>query len=373
MLPFTREELAAAIDDGRVTARRHPSLPLTIYNYSPAVQYSQRWDEITLTCRGLILDDDFNIIARPWRKFFNLGQVDLPIQLTDPVEVMDKADGSLGILYPDGDGYAVATRGSFTSDQAIHASKVWKEKYDGLHPMGGVTPLFEIIYPENRIVLNYDGMDDLILLGAVTNDGYYQGPQHAKSQFFMYVDGVMTFTEWPGPVVEVFNYANISEALAHTDRPNAEGYVIRSHNFLVKLKQPDYLDLHRIVTNLTPKTVWERLRDGRTVADICGDMPDEFHSMVRGYADPILKRYEERAQEIMDGFWEARGRVVAKSSHTPEAIPRAEFAKVFSKHKDSGYYFAMLDGKTDRVMTNLWNELKPKETSLGEIKDSLHV
>ena len=160
MLPFTPEALQAAVRDGQVTERYHPTLPLRIYNYSAEVQYSNRWNDVTLNCRGLILDEDYNIVARPWKKFFNLGQVDLPIQLTDSVEIMDKADGSLGILYPvvHPDGFdvnwAIATRGSFASEQAIHATAVWNDKYSHLLPEAGLTFLYEIVYPANRIVLN---------------------------------------------------------------------------------------------------------------------------------------------------------------------------------------------------------------------------
>lgn len=59
MLPFTVSELEAAVENGDVTKRSHPDLPLFIYNYSPEVQYSKKWNSVTLNCRGLILDDNY--------------------------------------------------------------------------------------------------------------------------------------------------------------------------------------------------------------------------------------------------------------------------------------------------------------------------
>ena len=365
MLPFTLDELNTAIADGRVTERQHPTLPLYIYNYSPEVQYSQKWDDVTLNCRGLILEEAGNIVARPWKKFFNLGQVNLPIQFDDPVEVMDKADGSLGILYPQvhPEGFdvtwAIATRGSFSSEQAQHATAVWKAKYgDILMPMFGYTLLFEIIYSGNRIVLDYGDMDDLILLGAVENaTGYYLGPREAEGLF---TDrNTKGFAFWTGPVVEVMPYKSISEALGHTDRKNAEGFVIRSHNFMVKLKQPDYLELHRLVTNASPRTVWEQLKAGKSKSQIVSAFPDEFHDYIAGMIDPLNDQFDARGREIMNDFFDVVNDVASRTGlMVNEPQFRKVFAKNVAKHPDRKYMFLLLDERSIRDV--LWSELRPK-------------
>jgi RNA ligase len=373
-LPFALYELHGAVNAGRVTARRHPTLPYTIYNYSPEIQFSNDWDDVTLNCRGLILDDDFNIVARPWRKFFNLGQVNLPVQFDTPVEVMDKVDGSLGILYPEiiendvifDIHWKVATRGSFESDQAIFATKLYKDKYSEYDPLPGYTMLFEIIFPSNRIVLDYGDMEDLILLGAVENaTGYYVGPHQAS--YLWTKRGPRRETIWPGPVVDVMPFNTISDALGQTDRPNAEGYVIRAHNFIVKIKQPDYLELHRLVTNASPKTVWEQLRQGKSKSEIVSAFPDEFHGYVGSMIDPLLEAFDKRVDEIMDGYQKAYQAVFPKPP-APVALPsRKDFAQAFAKHKDRKYYFLLLDNRSIRDV--LWVELKPTDTG-GRNADS---
>lgn len=368
MLPFTKDELAKAVEDGLVTARRHPSLPYTIYNYSPEVQYSNRWNDITLNCRGLILDKDFNIIARPWKKFFNLGQVDLPIQFDTPVEVMDKVDGSLGILYPivhpDGlDVYwGVATRGSFESPQAIEATKLYAEKYGNFDPLPEYTMLFEIVLPWNRIVLDYGDTEDLVLLGAVNNEtGYYISPTVAR--YLWTQRGFVTPqpAAWPGPVVEVMPYKSIGEALSYTDRPNAEGFVIRSHNFMVKLKQADYLSLHKLVTNASPKTVWEQLKAGKSKSEIVSAFPDEFHEYVESMIDPLVEAYESRLQEILADYSMAVARVEdkARAGEGMDFPERKAYALEFKKSKNAKYFFSLLDGRG--ISEILWSELRPRE------------
>ena len=373
MLPFTPEELRDAVNSGRVTCREHPTLPLYIYNYAPDVQFTNSWDDVTLNCRGLILDNHFNIVARPWKKFFNLGQVNLPIQFDTPVEVMDKADGSLGILYPniiDGPEafdvhWGIATRGSFASDQAAHATVLWNQRYSRLDPLPGYTMLFEIIYPANRIVLNYGGVDDLMLLGAVQNEtGYYIGPNEAKYMWTLRggSSGNPYAFAWPGPVVEVMPYNSISEALAHTDRPNAEGYVIRSHNFMVKIKQPDYLDLHKLVTNASPKTVWEKLRDGKSRSEIVSAFPDEFHDYIASMVDPLIEAYDSRLTQILDNYGAAKYRVDLTCRTIGREPSRKDYASVFSKSQDAKFYFLLLDNKPIREV--LWSSLKPKESAI---------
>ena len=345
-LSFSAEELLLAVEDGRVTRRHHDYYPYSIYNYSDEVTFSNHWDKITRACRGLILkDSDFSIVARPWEKFFNLGQMAMEIQPDDPCEVMDKADGSLGILYPLPSGsYAISTRGSFHSEQAEHATGVWNDFYKDFNKavqQSGMTYLFEIIYPENQIVLDYGDTDDLMLLGAVqTATGYYYGPREAKA-----------FIGWDGPVVEVFPYKSISEALAHTDRDNAEGFVLRSHNYLVKIKQPDYIDKHRLRFHMTPKNIWAELVAGTDLVDMVKILPDEFQQVILEIGNKIIKDYVAIAMEISIE-WE-------QVKHIKD---RKELAAAVQDKKHRAALFSIADNKD--YSAYIWKLVKPKKDDL---------
>ena len=61
-------------EDGWLIKQTHPTLDLTIWNYSPKVQYEKLWDDITLQCRGLVTDNEGNVVARPFKKFFNIEE-----------------------------------------------------------------------------------------------------------------------------------------------------------------------------------------------------------------------------------------------------------------------------------------------------------
>src|ERR1035441_5320121 len=73
MSQFDRERLDALVADGWLRSQRHPHADLWIYNYTEKTQYESHWTPETLVCRGLILDQVGNVVARPFSKFFNYG------------------------------------------------------------------------------------------------------------------------------------------------------------------------------------------------------------------------------------------------------------------------------------------------------------
>lgn len=360
-LGFTLLELGKAVDDGDVRAQTHPEFPeLSIFNYTEEVQYRNKWNNITLQCRGLIINTITGaVVARPWEKFFNFGQRDNRIDSDAPVEVTDKMDGSLGILYlrPDNK-WAIATRGSFASEQAIHATNLLNTLYKdfivdwlGEYWLQRNTYLFEIIYPDNRIVVNYGQMDDLVLLGAVDMKyGTYYGPQSAGAQI-----------AWQGPVTESWNYERFVDALSFGDREGKEGVVIRSGRNIVKLKQADYVELHRIVTNLSPKTIWEMMVRGETASTIAAPLPDEFHTYVNDIVDELRIQFSDIKIAASIEFAQIRGKLWKGEGET---VSRRAWAEEIKKAKYPSILFMMLDDKTAEAEDHIWKMIKPR----GDVK-----
>lgn len=364
-LGFTWEDLRDSHRAGDVRMQVHPEFErLTIWNYTEETQYRNKWNKVTLACRGLILDHlTGEVVARPWEKFFNFGQMDNRIESNAPVEVSDKMDGSLGILYEHPKyNYAIATRGSFASEQALEGTAMlhgmYRQDFANFEvAVDNFTFLFEIIYPQNRIVVNYGDQRDLVLLGAVNKrHGYYLGPQEAQGTLL-----------WTGPVTEVWHYDRFVDALSAPDRKGKEGYVIRSGTNIVKLKQADYVELHRIVTNLSPKTVWEMLGAGKTAADICADIPDEFHK----YVEDIEESLNQQASDIYNEVNLAFIDILLDTGCTYDATPamsRRKFAEHAKKKGDlAKYLFLMLD-KRD-VRAEIWKHIKPRGDVKSLVKD----
>ena len=332
-------ELASAVENGHVRVQRHPSRPYEIYNYTEACQYAGAWTPVTLACRGLIVSEGV-VLARPYVKFFNHSEGHAPALRPDaPVAVTDKADGSLGIIFRDGDEWAVATRGSFASEQARHATAVLRDRYAGFDPPAGLTVLVEIVYPENRIVLNYGGLDDLILLGAV---------DIATGRSF----GPAAVPQWPGPVVDSFGYATLAEALAAPPRDGREGLVVHltDTDERVKIKYADYVRLHRLVTGLTARTVWEVLVSGGDLDALTEPLPDEFHAWVTGVEAGLTGAVAELALAVEAEF-------AAIVADLPDGWGRREFAARAVRSEHRAALFLRLDDKDYRP--GLWQLVRP--------------
>lgn len=345
MDPDALEEMAS---QGYVSRRSHPDDPnLYVLNYTHSCQYDRAWNDVTRQCRGLIVrgeGGDAEIIARPWPKFFNYGEHEVDISPTAPARVQDKYDGSLGILYPAPDGkHAIATRGSFDSEQALHATAIWRERYEGLMIIPQVwTYLFEIVYPANRIVVDYGELDDIVLLDVLS---IYTGLPMTKTQH----------TLWPGPVAHTLEYASLAEALEHEETANSEGFVVSyPDGTKLKIKHEDYVRLHRIVTGLNEKTVWEHLRAGRPLAELLEPLPDEFRVWAEEVATDLWEAHRRTLRQAMEDFR------YTKSLVEPTTDPREyrkRFAALAVKTDVPAYLFSLLDGKD--ISDDIWRSMKP--------------
>src|SRR5699024_8529483 len=266
--------LAEEVNAGYITMRHHPDDPeLVIYNYTDKTQFDNHWTNETMHSRGLVVREG-EIVARGWKKFFNYGQVGAPsIGPDEPVAALDKIDGSLGIPYvaPDGQ-WAIATRGSFASEQAQWATDWlrsnlgayrWVEAWTGAQ---GAWPLFEIVYPENRIVVEYD-FEGLVHLGnADMRTGLAAKP----------------FPHWPGRAAEALASGSFRQVLDLPDRKGKEGMVvIAADGEMVKIKQQEYLELHRIVTGLSELALWRAWCEDRH-PELIESLPDEWQEWAFG-------------------------------------------------------------------------------------------
>lgn len=334
--------LEAAIRDGYVRQQSHPEWPdrLFILNYTEKAAYEGYWSHVTLTCRGLIYDAETReVLARPFAKFFNHGQEGMGYDLDAPIlGAWDKADGSLGIGYERPDGvFALATRGSFVSEQAVQGTEFLHEAYGKQSWVG--TPLFEIIYPDNRIVLDYHGFAGLVYLGRVDKETGALQPPAAMN---VYTEG----PPFPIRYAQPLPVATMREALSFPPRENAEGMVVWFNpTTAVKIKQDDYVALHKIVTGLSRKEVWRQMVAG-TFDEWAAKLPDEFYH----WADAVEEELSGDANDIVR-WANARFGIVwhrVFGDETPRELTsdeRRAFAMVAKDDEAKQYLFAQLDGR----------------------------
>jgi len=259
-----------------VKVQTHPEFGYKIYSYSKMCAIDHVWNEATEQCRGLITDADGNIIARPFRKFYNIEELPdknvIPNEL--PEKIYDKIDGSLGILYWDKHCHPhISTIGSFTSNQAEWATKFLvnhildidhecelrdklleyhfseDDDYDVLDSVK-YTLLFEIVYPDDRHVVDYNGEKSLTLLAIINNETGEEIDPESLSEYFDVVKSYSVTKDWE-KIRDMYN------------GDNAEGFVVKfKNNFRLKLKYEQWFRKNFIANGLSKKRVVEFITGG---------------------------------------------------------------------------------------------------------------
>lgn len=340
---FDRDLFDQMVFDGFIRVKAHPTEDLAIANYAEKTAYEKNWNHATLQCRGLIYSPETGeIVARPFPKFFNVGEYGPEfVWPNESVVVTDKMDGSLGILYqlPSDGSYAIATRGSFASDQAIKATEILHAKHaHDFWPQDGFSYMFEILFPSNRIVLDYGDKEDVVLLAAIGNEtGNVYSP--------------LSVLEWQGESTKVFDAMSLAEALAIPPRPNAEGVVIRFESgLMVKCKQEDYVRAHAVVTGCTNRSIWETLSKGESLPEKASFMPDEFHAW-------MIKT----AQEIKGEAWRWRECAMSEFRKLFRTVDqdRKQFAALASQSEFRAALFKLYDGQSIDELA--WKAVRPVE------------
>ena len=271
------------LEKGLVVKNNHPTLPISIWNYSRKCQYDNKWDEITKQCRGLILDQEGNVIAKGFDKFFNIEEHKPDEIPNEPFEVFEKLDGSLGILFWYEGKWILTSKGSLTTEQEIKGKEILDSKYN-VHPIPkGYTTLVEIIYPQNRIVCNYGDDVSLVVLSMISN---------ASGKELEYNSLKLIGEETNMPLVKVYDGISDYKTLKSMIDKDREGYVVKFINgFRIKVKGEEYVRLHKILTEFSNVDIWEYLKDGRDVNELLDRVPDEFDIWVKSTIRDIKYGY----------------------------------------------------------------------------------
>jgi RNA ligase len=329
--------------NGLLTKNKHPKFDLFIWNYTPKTQYESLWDNVTLSCRGLVTDNDGNIIALSFTKFFNIEEG--KFEPTEKFEVWEKMDGSLGIVFWYEGQWVVATRGSFTSDQSIKAKELLK-KYNTDIMFRHLTFCFEVLYKNNQIVVDYGDYEGLVLLGTFDTAGKEYD--------------IEMWGEYGFDVVKKYDGIKDYKELKEMVKNDQEGFVVKfSNGDRIKVKGIEYLRLHKIMTNVTTTGIWEYLKNGEDVLDLLKDVPDESYNKIKSYVKDLKYGFfqiSEYCGKSHDGF---RYGKFGDKELEPTKKEFAEFMVLNNiKPKLRSVMFAMWDKKPyDHI---IWGLIKPE-------------
>lgn len=266
---------------GDVSAKLNETGDLVIFNYTAAAAAAGRWNWFERHSRGLIMDMNGNIIARPFDKFFNAGE-QMPNAGTKVVAIREKMDGFLVIVYWWQGAWRAASRGSLTGPHTELATKMLANSPARKFGETSHTFLFEAIHPSTRIIVDYGTREDLVLIGGIhTETGAvinefgldWRAQLWGIARPHDFIDEnetiVSLVNSWPGEA--------------------AEGVVLTySDGLRLKVKSPYYVALHRAKFGLTERAVFHAETTNR-LQELIDSLPVECHQPVRDLAKVIRK------------------------------------------------------------------------------------
>jgi RNA ligase len=251
-------------------------------------------DPMRRECRGIKFGADGRIIARPYHKFFNLGEKPETqqglIDWTLAHVVLEKLDGSM--VHPALVGGALVwmTRAGITPisiDAGRHAEAAGYATQCRKLIEDGMTPIFEWCSPRNQIVIRYPE-DRLILTAArrIETGDYLSVEDHAFAAVRKYGQSV----------------ADLAAFLAHTrDLKDQEGYVVRfDTGAMLKIKADDYVLRHKARDSLLlEKNVLKIVLEDATDDVIPLLAPDDA-ARLDAYRVEVLRSVQRHADRIRD-------------------------------------------------------------------------
>ena len=333
MLP-TKSTFDEYVKKGLVKSQTYKDM--TIYQYTEFTQFESLWNNCTLNARGIVFDDDGVLVQRCIPKFFNHDEPDgikvekLMLKEQLPV-IQEKLDGSLIKITKDQKhGLVITSKASFESDQAKMAKEIVDENnYDFQE---GWTYHFELIHPDNQIVLSYGDERKLVLLAIIDNQ--------TGKDINIYTDDL----KFEKP--KLYSYETLLDINALNKDGLHEGVVVNYGSYRLKYKTDEYIRLHRIVTEFTPKRVWEALSSGQRIDRM--NIPEEFIKWLDDTEKELLLKYNELFDKINQALADT-------SNMTNKEIALSDDGNI---NEMQGYIFTIRSGKD--IKAKVWQAIKPK-------------
>ena len=222
------------------------------YNFSREAFYSQKWNKLTTTARGLFVDTKTNkVVARSYPKFFQLEERpatqwrNLEKTLAFPVTAYLKENGFLGIVSVWNDQLFVASKSTNQGDYTLNFQRILNTHVNSVKlkeylKKNNCSAIFECIDPYNDPhIIEYIN-EKVVLLDIVQND---------FTDTFKSYDEVLKLAKdigcKPKEMHKIFNtfeeFKSFVEAFDKDDKNEIEGFVfVDQRGFMLKYKTPFY-------------------------------------------------------------------------------------------------------------------------------------
>lgn len=279
-----------SLKDWNIRVSYHSSYPIFLLKYSQIESPLQI--KAVQQCRGIILDNKFNIVAYPFSKFFNFGETGAHPIDWDSAFFTEKVDGSLCTVFYYDNMWHVATSGSVDASGSVgdwekSFKELFWETWDSLEygePSNkNMTYMFELMTPYNQIVINHQ-KSRLVLHGVrdnITLEEYF--PQDYANHNWETIK-----------VYRDINFNNYESKLKEIPGSEREGFVVVDRNWnRVKIKNEDYVKLHHLVSGTSVKSLVDLMRNNES-----SEVLTYFPHFIPIF-EKIRDKYEKLYQDIV--------------------------------------------------------------------------
>lgn len=285
---------------------------------------------IVRECRGIILEkDSWNVVAYPFKKFFNFGEEYADNIDWESAVVETKEDGSLIKIYFYNDEWKIATNNTIDAEDAELQSGPYKnfrqlfdaaaEKchFDFLKLNRYFTYCCEICSEFNIIICPQSEMR-LIHIGTRDNRTFQE---------------VETNIGIPHPQRYALSSLEDCIAMAKTFDFTKEGFVVKDKNYnRIKIKSEDYVKVHRMISN-------NKVSEEKILSLICSGEEEEFLSYFPIYTT-IFQDIKIKRDKLKYLFYEIKKEVFSLKE---KGMKRKDFAQLVKNNDFSFLYFLMYD------------------------------
>jgi len=273
------DDLMIEVCNKNVNVYYHPTIDgLVGFNYLDSVTYDKKWNNVNIWARGILFYNKI-CIAVPFTKFFNIEELNDDFMDKEILFAQEKEDGSLIISFVIGGEVHFATRGSFISEQAKIAKKIWNDRHNGfvdLEYLEKNTMLFELVGPSNINICKKHKQDELILLSTINIQTGIELDQFDS-------DILSDAIGCKRPVMYSIKSAKeIYNKIKEDKNPNFEGIVITlKDGYKAKIKSIKYFELSKSVSRLNSTSyiyeIWEDYELSGSIDFEKFFIPDEFY------------------------------------------------------------------------------------------------
>lgn len=237
---------------------------LTVYQYSQIESFPFKRNPVVIESRGVVLDNNLKVIARPFDRFFNYGEDDVCPDINwAECHIYEKVDGSLiKVFHYNGNWHAGTKKTAYGNTDVNGFDVMFKDLvYKGFNVktqeefnsifegFEGLTLIFELTSRENKVVTSYPGTQMWLLAVRDNDTGMYID----KDEIVLNLKNSGRLDKHSIRLPKKFTFDSYSAcAKAADELPDLnEGYVVYNTDGvpILKIKSPAYVAAHQLRGN----------------------------------------------------------------------------------------------------------------------------